>query len=156
MNILAIDPANVESAYTLVNSDTLEIYSKGKIPNKDMLNLAESVEYDCMAIEIIVNMGLSGKHLFETAEMIGKLCYICESRGIKLIRVKRTDVKKHFKVKRVINGQKAPSADSQIRTSLINKYGDVGTKDNQGYFYGYKADIWQAHAVFDYVLENVI
>ena len=154
MIVLAIDPANKQTAYTLIRSTTNEILDKGLIPNEDMLSLVESLEFDCMAIEIIVNMGVTGATLFLTSEMIGKLCYIAEKRGKDVIRVKRTDVKKHFSVKRVINGKKAPSADSQIRTSLINKYGEVGTKNNQGYFYGFKADIWQSMAVYDYVKES--
>ena len=37
--------------------------------------------------------------------------------------------------------------DSNIRQALMDRFGEVGTKKNQGYFYGFKADIWQAFAV---------
>lgn len=99
-------------------------------------------------------MGVSGHTLFRTAEFIGIYTYITKQRNKRLKRVKRTDVKKHFKVKRSTKNQKQPSADSQIRTSLINRFGEVGTKKNQGYFYGFKADLWQAFAVGVYVVDK--
>jgi hypothetical protein len=37
--------------------------------------------------------------------------------------------------------------DSNIRQALIDRFGDVGTKNNQGFFYGFKKDIWSAFAV---------
>jgi hypothetical protein len=37
--------------------------------------------------------------------------------------------------------------DSNIRQSLIDRFGVVGVKNNQGWFYGFKSDIWSAYAV---------
>ncbi len=37
--------------------------------------------------------------------------------------------------------------DSNIRQALIDRFGEVGTKKNQGFFYGFKKDIWSAFAV---------
>lgn len=119
-----------------------------------MLEIIERNEYDVMAIEIIVNFGLSGRHLFETSEMIGSCDYANTKNGKTTLRIKRNDVKTHFKVKRGSKQNKVPGADSQIRTSLINRFGEVGTKSNKGYFYGFKADIWQAMAVSVYTIDN--
>lgn len=155
MRLLAIDPANQYTAYVLIETNDMSILDKGKIPNEEFISLLERAEYDHMAIEILVNMGRTGATLFETAEMIGKCMYINSLNGKPYTRVSRQKVKVHFQVKRKINGVKAPSADSQIRTSLINRFGDVGTKKNQGYFYGFKADIWQAMAVGVYVIDKL-
>ena len=153
MITLNIDPANKQTAYTLIESSKDKIIDKGIIPNSDFIEYINTVEFDVLNIEIVANMGLSGVSLYDTAEMIGILCYISSSRGKPVNRYKRHKVKKHFGVigKRKINGTwvKPPNSDSQIRTKLIAKYGEVGTKKNQGYFYGFKSDIWQAMAIYD-------
>ena len=152
--VLAIDPANKQTAYVLFDKNTWEIYDKGIIPNKEFIEMIEKGNFDKVALEIIVNMGVSGRTLFETAEYVGIYTYITNTLQKPLKRVRRTDVKKHFKVKRSTKHKKQPSADSQIRTSLIERFGEVGTKDNQGYFYGFKADIWQAFAVGVYAVDK--
>ena len=119
-----------------------------------MLDIIERNEYDIMAIEIIANFGLSGRHLFETSEMIGRCDYANTKNGKTTLRIKRNDVKKHFKVKRGSKQNKVPGADSQIRTSLIKRFGEVGTKANPGYFYGFKEDIWQAMGISVYTIDN--
>ena len=153
MITLNIDRANKQTAFVLIEDSTNEILDKGIIPNADFVKYAEETEYEVMNIEIVANMGLSGVSLYDTSEMVGVLSFIALNRNIALNRYKRHSIKKHMQVRnrRKINGQwvKPPSRDSQIRTSLIEKYGEVGTKKNQGYFYGFKADIWQAMAVYE-------
>lgn len=151
MITLNIDPANKQTAYVLIKDDIIQ--DRGIVPNMKMIELANSLDYDTLNIEIVANMGLSGVSLYDTSEMVGILCYISWCRSKPVNRYKRHSVKKHFQVKgrRKINGVwvKPKSSDSQIRTSLIEKYGDVGTKGNKGYFYGFKSDLWQAMAIYD-------
>lgn len=145
--ILAIDPANKQTAYVIFDKETFEIYDKDLVPNDEFIQVMLEGNYDEVALEIIVNMGMAGKTVFRTAEYVGIYSYLANKMNKELYRISRPQVKKHFKVKRSTKKQKQPSADSQIRTSLINRFGEVGTKKNQGYFYGFKADIWQAMAV---------
>lgn len=161
MITLNIDPANKQTAYVLVASRDHKILEKGILPNDDFIKLADTLYYEVMNIEIVANMGLSGVSLYDTAEMVGILCYIATKRGATLNRFKRHSVKKCLGVRRKykLNGvwQKVPNSDSQIRATLIEKYGDVGTKNNPGYFYGFKADIWQAMAIYEtYLLDGKI
>ncbi len=139
---LNIDPANKQTAYVLINKDGV-IYDKGIVPNDEFLHLAETLDYDVMNIEIVANMGVSGVSLYDTSEMVGILCYIAIRRNKVLNRYKRHEVKKVFGTWR-----KPPSIDSQIRTKLISKYGEVGTVKNKGYFFGFKADLWSAMAIY--------
>jgi hypothetical protein len=37
--------------------------------------------------------------------------------------------------------------DGNIRQALIDRFGVVGTKKNQGWFYGFAADVWAAYAI---------
>lgn len=154
MVILGIDPANVQSAYVLV-TDKFEIIDKGKVDNQEMLEIIKRNEYDHLAIEIIANMGaFAGATLFETAEMIGMITLTNSFNGKPITRVKRTDVKKHFKTVTRRKGAKVPNSDSQIRSKLIERFGEVGTKRNQGYFYGFKSDIWQSFALSTYWIDT--
>ena len=152
--VLAIDPANKQTAYVLFDKNTWEIYDKDIIPNREFIEMIEKGNFDRVALEIIVNMGVSGRTLFETAEYVGIYTYITNTLQKPLKRVRRTDVKKHFKVKRSTKNKKQPSADSQIRSRLIERFGEVGTKSKPGYFYGFKADIWQAFAVGVYAVDE--
>lgn len=152
MITLNIDPANKQTAYVLVVSRDNTILDKGIIPNDKMIKLATELYYEVLNIEIVANMGLSGVSLYDTSEMVGILCYIANKRGATVNRFKRHTVKKLFQLRNrhKVNGVwvKVPSSDSQIRSKLIEMYGEVGTKANQGYFYGFKADIWQAMAIY--------
>ena len=152
MITLNIDPANKQTAYVLINGKTNQIIDKGIIPNDSFIKLVRYLEFDVMNIEIVANMGLSGVSLYDTAELVGILCYIATTRGKALNRYKRHTVKKCMNVinKRKINGKwvSPPNADSQIRSNLIKIYGEVGTKKEPGYFHGFKADIWQAMGIY--------
>lgn len=162
MKILSIDPANELSAYVLLDTN-YNILDKGKIPNSDLLRIIEQNEYDMIAIEIIANMGMIvGSEVFETAEMIGQITYCNSLNGKPLNRLKRADIKRHFKVqtRKRNSNEKFPSADSQIRTTLINRFAKhdfkngKGTKSDPDYFFGFKADIWSAYAIGCYFLDK--
>lgn len=57
-----------------------------------------------------------------------------------VIPIFRKDIKKN------ICGS-ARTKDKDIRASLIERFGVVGTKGSQGFFYGFKSDIWSAYAL---------
>jgi hypothetical protein len=138
--ILAIDPANIESAYVIMDNDykPLEI---GKVEN-DMLSqiLSKNRDYvDEVVIEMIASYGMSvGKTVFDTCVWIGRFTEIAGAEKTKYVY--RKDVKMNL-----CNSMRAK--DTNIRQALIDRFGVVGVKKDKGFFYGFKADIWAAYAV---------
>ena len=145
MNILAIDPGNIESAYVLMN-DHYEIFQFGKIGNENMFEIIEKTMPDIVVIEMVASYGMAvGESVFETVFWIGRFYEASIREWIKCARVYRKDVKMN------LCGQ-IRAKDSNIRQALIDRFAKhdfkngKGTKGNQDWFYGFKADIWQSYA----------
>jgi len=146
MNILAIDPGNIESAYVLMN-DSYEIFQFGKIGNENMFEIIEETMPDIVVIEMVASYGMAvGESVFETVFWIGRFYEASIREWSDCNRVYRKDVKMN------LCGQ-TRAKDSNIRQALIDRFAKhdfkngKGTKKNQDYFYGFKADIWSAYAV---------
>ena len=154
MILIGIDPAPVNTSYVKLNTETMDILDFGKINNEDFIKYLENEDYDIVSLEVIVPMGVQGASIVETAEMVGIYTYIIKQRMKRLKRVTRFETKKHYKVMRNTKTTRYPSADSQIRSNLIDRFGVVGTKKNKGYFYGFKEDIWQAMGVAVYCIDT--
>lgn len=146
--ILAVDPGNIESAYVIVENDLSKVIEKGKIDNIDLLDLLlfwqEKYEWkiDYFAIEGIQSYGMAvGKSVFETCYFIGRLI----EAGKRDLELKHTMIYRMEEKKCLCHSTRAK--DSNIRQALIDRFGEVGTKKNPGYFYGFKKDIWSAMSV---------
>lgn len=145
--IFAIDPGNVESAYVIVTDDLSRVVDKGKVPNQELLDIIydqvrlADEEYN-VAIEMIASYGMAvGSTVFDTCVWIGRFTEaIIDSWGVAVNYIYRKDEKMTL-----CGTMKAK--DGNIRQALIDRFGEVGTKKNQGYFYGFKKDIWAAMAV---------
>ena len=141
--ILAIDPGNIESAYCLMEKETYKPIKFGKIRNDDLIDKINSFEnVEKLVIEMVASYGMPvGKEVFDTCVWIGRFV----QEFVNYIKpqyeyIYRKDVKINL-----CNSMKAK--DSNIRQALIDRFGVVGTKRKQGWFYGFKADIWSAYAV---------
>lgn len=146
--ILAVDPGNIESAYVIVENDLSKVIEKGKIDNIDLLDLLlfwqEKYEWkiDYFAIEGIQSYGMAvGKSVFETCYFIGRLI----EAGKRDLEIKHTMIYRMEEKMCLCHSTKAK--DSNIRQALIDRFGEVGTKKNPGYFFGFKSDIWSAMSV---------
>ncbi len=139
---MSIDPGNEQTAYTLIDDD-LKILEFGKICNEDFIELCyhyKRKDYD-VAIEMIASYGMAvGKEVFETCVMIGRIYEIFNDTGMKPTLIYRKEVKLNL-----CNSVRAK--DGNIIQALKDRFGDRGTKKAQGWFYGVKADVWQAYAV---------
>ena len=102
-------------------------------------------DFYIMAIEMIASYGMPvGKEVFDTCVWIGR--FIEDMNCIPQDRITVTEyIYRKDEKMNICNSMKAK--DSNIRQALIDRFGEVGTKKNPGWFYGFKADIWQAYAV---------
>lgn len=141
--IFAIDPGNIESAFVIVTDDLSKVINKGKVYNEDLLDIICFVnKVTHVAIEGIQSYGMPvGKEVFETCYFIGRLqeTFLREHGKFPLM-IYRTEEK-------MCLCHSTKAKDSNIRQSLIDRFGEVGTKKNPGFFYGFKKDIWSAMAV---------
>lgn len=126
--------------------DTYEPIKFGKIDNEELEQLMLKTHYDYLAIEMIAsyNMRVSDT-VFMTCLQIGR--YSMLKPTMKYDLVYRRDVKMTL-----VGYMKAK--DSDISSYLAHRFarnpfknGGKGLKKDPDFFYGFKADIWQAYAV---------
>lgn len=148
MNIMAIDPGNIESAYVVID-DEYKVLSKGKIDNHALLTILKQNHHDIkyVAIEMIASYGMAvGKTVFDTCVWIGRFEQALIENKFKVEHVYRKDIKMNL-----CGSNRAK--DTNVTQALIDRFAPntrnkgKGTKDDQGWFYGFKKDIWQAYAV---------
>lgn len=143
MIIFSIDPGNKESAYLIFDSETETFYDKGIVNNEKLVLILRNVlEFtNITVIEGISCYGMAvGRSVFDTAIWIGRFIQVVANKEFDSKIVYRKDIKLHL-----CNSSRAK--DSNIRQSLINRFGDCGTKKNPGKLYGVKKDIWSALAI---------
>lgn len=150
MNILAIDPGPIESAYVVLNNN-LEPVDFGKVGNEELLNKIGNGSFsDCenVAIEMVACYGMAvGKEIFDTCVWIGRfidrIIYELDKKPNYIYR----------KDEKITICQSMKANDSNIRRALIDRFAKhdfkngKGTKKKPDWFYGFKADIWAAYAV---------
>jgi hypothetical protein len=143
--ILGIDPGPKQSAFLLWDAEKQAIHNVFGIMENNQLReeLKTWLRHDIypgmtVAIEMVQSFGMPvGKEVFETVLFIGRLVEIFDGGGH---LVYRKDIKIHF-------CQTVRATDSNIRTALIDRFGDPGTKKAPGMLYGIKKDAWSALAV---------
>lgn len=154
MRVLAIDPGPTESGWCVVDSETCEPVHFGKTPNVHLRTSLVAADYDVeadhVAIEMVASYGMSvGKEVFETCVWIGRFAEAVRCNwypNSEPALVYRRDVKLHH------CGQ-TKATDSNIAQALKDRFAPgqpnhgKGTKAAPGFFYGFRADIWQAYAL---------
>lgn len=140
MKIMAVDPGSTDSAYVVVN-EHYEILAKGKITNEQLIDLIKipTAYIDEIVIEMIASYGMAvGVTVFDTCVWIGRFweCSTAKEKAYIYRKEEKINLCGTMKAK-----------DTNIRQALIDRFGVVGTKNNQGFFYGFKADMWAAFAV---------
>lgn len=151
MRVFAIDPGNVESAYCVVDMESLRPLQFDKVPNENLKNIIRDfafLESDRAAVEMLQSYGnLIGRDVLETAVWIGRFSE-CLDRKL----LEPADMVFRMEEKMHICGD-SRAGDANIRRALIDRFAEhdlkngKGTKANKDFFYGFKADIWSAYAV---------
>lgn len=151
--LLAIDPGTEQSAWVVVSLPSMRPLGCGLEKNERVLDRCRDAGVDRAVIEMVASYGMPvGKEVFETCVWIGRFEQVLRDRGMQVEKVYRKDEK--------LTICHSPRAnDASIRQALIDIYAygvpnkGKGTKKNKGWFYGFKADIWQAYAVAVTIIE---
>jgi hypothetical protein len=150
--IIGIDPGNVESAFCLINARTMQPVYFNKEKNADMWRdvfmAAEKIGWNVdFAVEMIASYGMPvGRGVFDTCVWIGQMKDRIEGAGMECNFVYRKEEKR-------VLCNNLTASDSSIRHALIDRFAPgvknlgKGNKAKPGWFYGFRADIWQAYAV---------
>ena len=151
MNIISIDPGNIQSAYCLIDSNN-KPYEFAKLSNElllDRIQALDSRQIQHSAIEMIASYGMPvGKEVFETCVWIGVFLHALSLKCIESTFVYRKEVKQNL-----CGSVKAK--DGNVVQALKDRFGEKGTIKQPGWFHGFKADCWQAYAVGITYLDKV-
>lgn len=143
--IIAVDPGPKESAYVIIDGDSIAEF--GKVENMQLMDILSDLSEpgNSLAIEMIASYGMPvGREVFETCVWIGR--FIETFKG-PYRYIYRKDVKMHLCHSMNAN-------DASIRRALLDRFGPQGTKKHPGKTYGISKDVWSALAVGITALEN--
>ena len=152
MKVFAIDPGNVESAYCLIDAETLTPLRFDKLENDVLMAIVRNFAIsgqapDVVVIERVASYGMAvGKEVFQTCEWIGRYTEAAYTNGLPVHYIFRQEEKLH-----ICHDSRAK--DANIRRALIDRFArhdfknGRGTKNVPDWFYGFRADIWAAYAV---------
>ena len=147
--LLAIDPGTFASGWVVMDIKTKEPVACGKYENERLLQeLAEGYfNADYAVVEMMTSYGARvGREVLETCVWIGRFLQAAAAEGMKVRTMYRRDVKMEL-----VDTPRATDAD--IRQMLVDRFAygvpnhGKGTKSEPGWFYGFRADIWQAYAL---------
>lgn len=136
-SIFAIDPGPKLSAYLIWNGS--HILEKDILENYDLRCLLGTRNDSArLVIEWIESYGLAvGKEVFETCKWCGRFE---EAYHGEVGYLTRKEIKIH-------HCHTSRANDSNVRTALIDRFGEPGTKKAPGLTYGLKKDLWSAFAI---------
>jgi hypothetical protein len=158
MQLLAIDPGNVESALLLYDTEQETPVRFAKLPNDEALLALDDWPAEKLAVEMIASYGMAvGASVFDTCVAVGRFLERWTHsdgrwRELEGELVFRREVKMHL-----CGSMRAK--DANIRQALLDLYGGkehaIGRKAAPGPLYGIAGDVWSALAVAVTVAERV-
>lgn len=162
MEILAIDPGNKESGWCILADYKPVLF--GKTTNYTLLKVMRDYagDYDDVVIEMVASYGMPvGETVFDTCRWIGRFEQTAAEATVTFPKVRTHDVyfvKRKEYVTELCGSSRAK--DANVIQYLIDRFAKdtpnrgKGTKKDKGWFYGFKADIWQAYAIGVYYIDR--
>ncbi|NEZ64825.1 hypothetical protein D0962_18875 [Leptolyngbyaceae cyanobacterium CCMR0082] len=150
MLIFAIDPGSKQSGYTIWSPES-GFFDFGKVPNEKVVSLLKSpnLQVADVVIEKITLYQRADENIHDTVLWCGRYVQVCKDNAVTPVLAPRSDVKKIL-----LPGLKPSDRnDSTVKAYLKDRFAPgvsnhgKGTKSDPGYFYGFKADVWQAFAL---------
>lgn len=156
--VLAIDPGCEQSAYCIIDMDTLRPLEFDKIDNEQLMRFIKTPDrvkdWRWIAIEMVTSYGMSiGQEVMETIYWIGRFHEALLNCQYPVREIRRMEEKRH-----ICHSTRAN--DATIRRALIDRFAThdlkngKGTKSDPDFFFGFKADVWAAYAVGLTAIEN--
>jgi hypothetical protein len=152
---LAIDPGSSESAYVVVDED-LRVLESRKVANEVLRQHLRGIIWQhrvgTAAIEMITSYGMPvGAEVFRTCVWIGRFVEQIHAET-HCFAIPRSVIKAH-----ICDSTRAK--DSNVRQALVDRFAPgqgtgKGTAKKPGWFYGFRADIWQAYALAVYMVDR--
>lgn len=159
MLILAIDPAPAYDSYCIIDTDDYFCLECGKVNVESFRRIMNTrLEFDKVVIEGMSSYHAAvGETTFDTCYEIGRLMEIAERTPIVDsetggLTVRPADLIKRRDVKRLLH-LPSNTNDAGVIQYLTHRFAagepnfGKGTKSRPSWFYGFKADIWQAYAL---------
>lgn len=147
MRILAIDPGTTESGWCVIDADDCAPLEFGKTHNDELLKMLPDMVFDEAVIEMVASYGMAvGADVFETCIWVGRFLQVGRYLGAAVELSFRRIVKLHL-------CHSGRAKDGEIVQALIDRFArgqanhGKGTRARPGFFYGFRADIWQAYAL---------
>ena len=151
--IIGIDPGPTESAFVLMSAlDCKPVFfrkEKNVLMWANVMLACDTVGWDKVdfAVEMVASYGMPvGREVFETCVWIGQMKEQIEMHDHTCNYIYRREEKLA-----ICHSPRAN--DASIHVALIDRFArgvpnkGKGTKKEPGWFYGFRADIWQAYAV---------
>jgi len=158
MRLLAIDPGPTESGWVIIDTHTRQPLRFSKTENTDLearIWADPDLHANRAVIEMVASYGMAvGADVFDTCVWIGR--YVSALRGTLGAvpdLIKRQPVKLH-------HCHSPRAKDANIRQALVDRFAPgepnhgKGTKDEPGWFYGFRADVWAAYALAVYAADT--
>ena len=140
--ILAIDPGTTHSGVVVWDGRSV-IHFQAEYENSALLAAlrAGTLQFDRIAVEWIQAMGMPvGQEVFLTCRFIGRIEEVMAAQGRQVEYITRPTVKT-----RLCGTPRAK--DPNVRQSLLDRLGPVGTKKAPGPLFGVSSHAWSALAV---------
>lgn len=153
--VFAVDPANEKSGFAVIRIADYEPVYIGKVDNEELAEYIKTCPFKDSAVPVIEMIGHygtgmpAGRTVFDTCIWIGRFMEIFDN-NFELSSEATTLMRATIKTK-ICGVPKAK--DANVIQALIDRFAPYtpnkgkGTKKEPGFFYGFKADIWQAYAV---------